>query len=215
MSTTADRLDSVAFLEDFADILIETLSISAANYLSVKDALDRYRRLDADQAAEVMEHIADHEDAGPPAHSPLTYNVPYFCGPTGTRYSYVEVADRIRKEARHTLGKHIFVQLEAIGLLDEFQSGTTPCGLPSTFACAAKRVEKTLTSAGFVHTPGLFRALQNDFRIKGAPRRRAVKILSDGYALPPEEAAALLSGAIPVLIDEAAGTITYTVTAQD
>ena len=138
----------------------------------------------------------------------------YFRGPTGTRYSYDQIASRIRTEAPHTLGKRIFVQLEAIGLLEEFQNGTTPCGLPSTFACATERVEKTLTSAGFVHTPGLFRALQNDYRIKGMPRRRAVKILSDGYALPRREAAALLAGAIPAVIDEAAGTITYIVTAE-
>ena len=44
------------------------------------------------------------------------------------------------------------------------------------------------------HTPGFFRALQNDYRIKGEPRRRAVKILSDGYGMPREEAKGLLSG---------------------
>ena len=58
----------------------------------------------------------------------------YFRGASGTRYSYAEIADRIRKEAPHTLGKHISVQLEAIGLLDEMRNGTTPCGLPYTFA---------------------------------------------------------------------------------
>ena len=35
------------------------------------------------------------------------------------------------------------------------------------------------------HTPGFFRALQNDYRIKGKTRRRAVKILSDGYGIAP------------------------------
>ena len=63
------------------------------------------------------------------------------------------------------------------------------------------------------YTPGLFRALQNDYRIKGKIRRRAVKILSDGYGLPPEEAKGLLNGAIAIVIDEAAGTITYIVAA--
>jgi hypothetical protein len=58
----------------------------------------------------------------------------YFRGPTGTRYHYADIADRIRREAPHTLGQHIFAQLEAIGLLREFQDGTTPCGLPFTFA---------------------------------------------------------------------------------
>lgn len=140
----------------------------------------------------------------------MTFNG-YFCGPTGTRYEYSDIAHRIRTEAPHTLGKHIFVQLEAIGLLGEFQNGATPCGLPSSFAHAAELVEKTLTSAGFVHTPGLFRALQNDYRVKGATRRRAVRILSQGYALPRREAAALLSGEIEVSIDDAAGIITYVV----
>jgi hypothetical protein len=59
---------------------------------------------------------------------------PYFRGPSGTRYRYAEIADRIRREAPHTLGKHISVQLEAIGLLDEMTNGTTPCALPFTFA---------------------------------------------------------------------------------
>jgi hypothetical protein len=60
----------------------------------------------------------------------------YFFGATGTRYAYSDIADRIRREAPHTLGKHIFVQLKAIGLRDEMTNGTTPCGLPFTFAAA-------------------------------------------------------------------------------
>jgi|GEM_PF-4690876 hypothetical protein len=70
---------------------------------------------------------------------------------------------------------------------------------------------KQLTSTPMFHTPGLFRALQNDYRITGKTRQRAVQILSDGYRLPAEEARALLSGSIPVDINEAAGTITYEV----
>jgi hypothetical protein len=70
-------------------------------------------------------------------------------------------------------------------------------------------IRKQLTSTAMFHTPGLFRALQNDYRIKGETRQQAVKILSDGYGLSPEEAGDLLSGSIPVEIDEAAGTITY------
>lgn len=62
----------------------------------------------------------------------------YFRGPTGTRYTYAEIADRIRREAPQTLGQHIFAQLRAIGLYDEFRNGTTPCGLPFTFAEAAE-----------------------------------------------------------------------------
>lgn len=70
-------------------------------------------------------------------------------------------------------------------------------------------IRKQLTSSAMFHTPGLFRALQNDYRIKGKTRQRAVKILSDGYGLPPEEARGLLSGSIPVEINEAAGTVTF------
>ena len=58
----------------------------------------------------------------------------HFRGTSGTRYTYAWIADRIRKEAPHTLGKHISVQLAALGLLEEMQNGTTPCGLPYTFA---------------------------------------------------------------------------------
>ncbi len=72
------------------------------------------------------------------------------------------------------------------------------------------QIQKQLTSSRMVHTPGLFRALLNDYRIKGEPRRRAIKILSDVYGLPPEEAKGLLSGRIRIEIDEAAGTITFT-----
>ena len=61
-------------------------------------------------------------------------NDAYFTGKSGTKYFYAEIADRIRKEAPHTLGKHISVQLAAIGLTDEMMNGTTPCGLPFTFA---------------------------------------------------------------------------------
>jgi hypothetical protein len=133
----------------------------------------------------------------------------YFTGASGTRYAYADIADRIRKEAPHTLGQHISVQLAAIGLLDEMQNDTTPCGLSYSFADQPEEVQKQLTSSDMVHTPGFFRALQNDYRIKGEPRRRAVRILRDVYGTPPDEAKGLLSGAITMVIDEAGGTITY------
>ncbi len=71
-------------------------------------------------------------------------------------------------------------------------------------------IQKQLTSSGLVHTPGLFRALQNDYRIKGETRCRAIKIFSDGYGLSREEAEGLLGGAIESEIDDEAGTITFT-----
>jgi len=133
----------------------------------------------------------------------------YFIGTSGRRYRFADLATLVRDKAPETLGKHIFVQLEAIGLLEEMRGGITPCCLPFTFAGETQPTRKQLTSSAMFHTPGLFRALQNDYRIKGKTRRCAIKILSDGYRLSPEEARGLLSGCIPVEIDEAAGTITY------
>lgn len=133
----------------------------------------------------------------------------YFFGPTGTRYEYADIAQRVRAEAPHTLGKHISTQLEAIGLLEEMQNGTTPCGLPFTFAEAAK--QKMLTSSALFYTPGFFRAMQHDYRAgkRHKPtRERAIKIMCDGYGLTHEESEGILSGTIPVEIDDAAGTVT-------
>ena len=59
MSTTADRLDTACFPEDYAAILIETLAITPANFLSIKDALYHFRHLGDDQAVEAMRHIAE------------------------------------------------------------------------------------------------------------------------------------------------------------
>jgi hypothetical protein len=63
--------------------------------------------------------------------------------------------------------------------------------LPFTVVSKPPLTRKQLTSSGMFYTPGLFRALQNDYRIKGKTRQRAIKILSDGYGLPPEEARGL------------------------
>ncbi len=133
----------------------------------------------------------------------------YFIGKSGKRYRYGDIATLVREKAQETLGKHISVQLEAIGLLQEMEGGVTPCGLPFTFASDPEPTRKQLTSTAMFHTPGLFRALQNDYRIKGKTRRRAIKTLSDGYGIALEEAKGLLSGSIPVEIDEVAGTVTY------
>lgn len=139
----------------------------------------------------------------------------YFIGKSGKRYRYADITILVRDKAPETVGKHIRVQLAAIGLLEEMEGGVTPCGLPFTFAPEPEPIRKQLTSTAMFHTPGLFRALQNDYRIKGETRQRAIKTLSAGYGLSPEEATALLSGSIPVEIDEVAGTITYEVTEAD
>jgi hypothetical protein len=70
-------------------------------------------------------------------------------------------------------------------------------------------IGKQLTSNGMFHTPGVFRALQNDYRISGKPRQHAIETLSNGYGLSREEAVGLLSGAITSAIDDAAGIVTF------
>src|SRR6516225_842268 len=99
MSTTYDSLDTASFPDDYADILMHVLAITPANLLGVKDALNHFRQLPDDQAAELIEHLAeqlDDADADP---------APYFRGASGKRYSYADIAARIRREAPLTLGK--------------------------------------------------------------------------------------------------------------
>ncbi|MGO9468047.1 MAG: hypothetical protein ACLQVF_28270 [Isosphaeraceae bacterium] len=59
MSITYDRLHMAYFPAEYADILIETLAITPAKVLGIKDALYHFRELNDDQAAEVIEAIAD------------------------------------------------------------------------------------------------------------------------------------------------------------
>ena len=59
MSNTGDRLYKASFPEDYADILIETLGISWANLLSVKDVLYHFRYLDDDEAGVALLAIAN------------------------------------------------------------------------------------------------------------------------------------------------------------
>jgi hypothetical protein len=59
MSTIYDRLDTAGLPDGYADILMDVLAIGLANFLSVKDALFHFRSLDEEQAAEVMQAIAE------------------------------------------------------------------------------------------------------------------------------------------------------------
>ena len=71
--------------------------------------------------------------------------------------------------------------------------------------------QKQLTSSAIFYTPGIFRAMQHDYRVgkrHKATRERAIKTMSDGYGLTREEAEGILSGSIPVAIDDDAGTVT-------
>lgn len=57
--STSYQLQTAAFPEDYAAVLIDTLAITPANVLSIKDALYHFRYLDDDQAAEAIQAIAD------------------------------------------------------------------------------------------------------------------------------------------------------------
>ena len=94
-------------------------------------------------------------------------------------------------------------------LRDAYQAGV------NASAQNPRLITKQLKSSGMFHTPGLFRALQNDYRVNGKPRLHAIKTLSNGYGLSREEASGLLSGAIKSEIDEAAGTVTFTSRCED
>jgi hypothetical protein len=104
------------------------------------------------------------------------------------------------------------VAAEAAGIGSDFAHAKRPSrwGIENDPAENDDLIQKQLTSNGMFHTPGLFRALQNDYRINGEPRLHAIKSLSDGYGLSREEASGLLSGAIKSEIDDAAGTVTFT-----
>jgi hypothetical protein len=119
----------------------DSFRITATSVFTVTDdGTDHYRDVewDDDSSAECTECLR-HGNVKDFRNS--VSEQPYFRGPTGTRYRYAEIAARIRTEARHTLGKHIFVQLRAIDLYDEFTNGTTPCSLPFTFADAEEPVD--------------------------------------------------------------------------
>jgi hypothetical protein len=59
MSTTDYLLNTAPFPENYAERLIEILGITQSNFVSLKDALYHFRRLDDDQAAEVMRHMME------------------------------------------------------------------------------------------------------------------------------------------------------------
>ena len=58
---------------------------------------------------------------------------PYFSSRTGQRYTFRSVAEAIHEDHPHLDGKHIFVQLDAVNLRQDFDNGDTPYGLPYSF----------------------------------------------------------------------------------
>ena len=58
---------------------------------------------------------------------------PYWVGPDKTKYPFHVLGERIKSEFPELCGEHIFVQLAALELLEDFYNGTTPCMLPFSF----------------------------------------------------------------------------------
>jgi hypothetical protein len=57
----------------------------------------------------------------------------YFRGKSGTLYYYGWLGDEIEAQFPDLMGRHIREQIEALGLLEEFDGGESPCSLPYTF----------------------------------------------------------------------------------
>ena len=64
-----------------------------------------------------------------------------------------------------------------------------------------------LTSSPMVHTPGIFQWLQHRFQT--GEKAAAVNVLHEGYGLTRRVASGLLSGKIPVVVNEEEGTVTF------
>tara|TARA_R110000824_G_scaffold9475_1_gene42347 strand:- start:824 stop:1102 length:279 start_codon:yes stop_codon:yes gene_type:complete len=58
----------------------------------------------------------------------------FFRGPDGTKHEYEDIGDMIAIDHPDLVGKHIFEQLDAVGLRSVFDRGTTPYVLPYTFS---------------------------------------------------------------------------------
>ena len=58
----------------------------------------------------------------------------FFRGPDGTKYYYRDIESKVRALCPALVGKHIFEQLNALGLRKAFDAGTTPHTLPYSFA---------------------------------------------------------------------------------
>lgn len=61
-------------------------------------------------------------------------NGPYFVGVSGGKHFFRGLAELIRVEHPDLRGKNIFKQIDALGLREEFNRGTTPHSLPFSFS---------------------------------------------------------------------------------
>lgn len=68
-----------------------------------------------------------------------------------------------------------------------------------------------LTSTSLMHTPGILRWAQYGYKTGfKSDRKRMLDLFMEGYGLTKECATDLLSGAMPVEVDEDSGTVTFT-----
>lgn len=60
----------------------------------------------------------------------------YFIGGDGLKYDFMAISLRLKNDFDYTKklkGKHISIQLEYLGILEKFETGTTPRQLPFSF----------------------------------------------------------------------------------
>lgn len=57
----------------------------------------------------------------------------YFTRQDGVMIFYEDIAQAIKTLHPELVGHHIFEQITALGLFDEFRNGQTPCSLPYSF----------------------------------------------------------------------------------
>lgn len=69
----------------------------------------------------------------------------------------------------------------------------------------------TLTSTEMVNTPSIFRCFKVRFETEPENKAMVAMLLSDVYKLKYTVARGLLSGRIPVVIDDEAETVTFTI----
>jgi hypothetical protein len=65
-----------------------------------------------------------------------------------------------------------------------------------------------LGSSPLIHTPGIFRWAQHGYKFK-EDRQRMINIFVEGYGLTKKCANDILSGRVPVEIDEESGTVSF------
>ena len=58
----------------------------------------------------------------------------YFVGGNGLAYDFGRIKQELKNMMGYPKGAHISVQLEFLGLTKEFETGSSPCELPYTFA---------------------------------------------------------------------------------